>query len=272
VRLDLHLHTTRSDGAFAPEAVAAAAARAGLHAIAITDHDTADGVAPARAAAAREGRLRVLAGIELSCTEGGADLHLLGYGIDPADPGLSALAARLAVLRRERLGEIVARLNALGVAIGVTDVSPPAGNLAVGRPHVAEALVRLGSVSTVQEAFGRFLRDGGPAHVPHRGPAPADAIRAVHDAGGVAVWAHPGLEAARRFPEFRGLGLDGVEALRPTLAPTASAAMEHAARAAGLFITGGSDWHGAARPALGSWYVTEKHVPRLLARLGISTD
>ena len=122
-----------------------------------------------------------------------------------------------------------------------------------------------------QEAFSLWLRDGGPAHVPHRGPSPAVGIRAVHEAGGVAVWAHPDLGDARRFPDLRALGLDGVEALRPGLAPTASAAMEHAARAAGLFITGGSDWHGTPRPALGSWYVTEKHVPQLLARLGIAT-
>lgn len=272
MRLDLHLHTTRSDGALPPEEVAAAAVRAGLDAIAITDHDTTDGVAPARVTAVRQGRLRVIAGIELSCSDAGADFHLLGYGIDPAHGSLAAVAARLAALRRERIGEVVARLGALGVALRLEDVTVPAGNAAMGRPHIAEALVRRGYVPNAQEAFNLWLRDGGPAHVPHRGPSPAVGIRAVHEAGGVAVWAHPDLGDALRFPELRALGLDGVEALRPALAPTASAAMEHAARAAGLFITGGSDWHGTPRPALGSWYVTEKHVPQLLARLGIATD
>lgn len=238
--------------------------------IAITDHDTAAGVEPARLAAARPGPLRVIAGIELSCTSDGADLHLLGYGVDPAHPGLVAAAAALASQRRERVAEIIARLGTLGVAIGVPDVVTPEGNAAVGRPHVAAALVRLGAVTTVPEAFGRWLRDGGPAHVPHRGPSPEEGIRTVREAGGLSVWAHPAPEDTRRFADLRALGLDGVEALRPSLSPASSAAMAQAARAAELFITGGSDWHGSARPALGSWYVTEKHVSELLARLGIA--
>jgi len=271
MRLDLHLHTTCSDGLLGPEALVAAAAAAGLNVIAVTDHDTTAGVGPARRAA-QPGPLRVISGIELSCTDRGTDFHMLGYGVDHAHDSLTRVTARLATLRRERVADIVGRLAGLGVAITPDDVAPPPGNVAVGRPHIAVALVRLGKVATVQEAFARWLRDGGPAHVPHRGPTPEEGIGAIHLAGGLAVWAHPAPDDAARFGALRGLGLDGVEALRPPLAPALSLAIEQAARAAGLLISGGSDWHGAARPALGTWFVTERHIPRLVERLGIATS
>lgn len=268
MHLDLHLHTTCSDGALAPEALAAAASRGGLHAIAVTDHDTTAAVEPTRRAGAALG-LRVIPGVELTCELDGADVHLLGYGIDPAHDALHTLTDRLAAMRRERVAAIVARLRGLGVAITVEDVRPPERNVSIGRPHVAEALVRLGAVRHFQEAFARYLADGGPAYVPGRGPAVADGIAAVARAGGCSVWAHPDLEDARRFARLRADGLDGVEALRPSLAPVASAALESAAREAGLFVTGGSDWHGG-NPPLGSWYVTDRHVQGLLDRLGIA--
>ncbi len=267
VHLDLHLHTTCSDGAQPPEAVVGLARRAGLHAIAVTDHDTTAGVGPAREAGVREGVL-VIAGIELSCELEGAELHLLGYGVDPDHPGLRALTERRTGMRRERVGHIVERLRGLGVAITDADVRVPHANVSVGRPHVAEALVRLGIVRTFQEAFARYLRDGGPAAVPSRGPAVAEAIAAVAAAGGVSVWAHPSLEDAAAFPRLRAVGLDGVEALRPSLTPVQSSALEVAAREAGLLVSGGSDWHGGP-PALGTFYVTDRHIPALLERLGV---
>ncbi len=269
MHLDLHLHTTRSDGAMAPDCVPGAARRAGLGAIAVTDHDTTAGVRDARRAAEADGGPLVIAGIELSCRLDGGDQHLLGYGVDPDHADLGGITARMAELRRARIGEIVNRLGALGVRIAVDDVQAPEGCAAVGRPHVAAALVRLGAVRTIQEAFSRYLGDGAPAHVPARGPEMADGIRAVAAAGGVSVWAHPALEDARAFPRLREMGLDGAETLRPNLAPTASAALEHAARDAGLLVTGGSDWHGGP-PALGSWFVTHRHVRGLLERLGIT--
>jgi hypothetical protein len=270
VHLDLHLHTTCSDGTCGPEDVAARARKAGLHAIAITDHDTTAGVARAQRAGEAVG-LRVIPGIEISCTMDGGDLHLLGYGIDPEHPALTTITLRMRDLRRERLAIIVGRLRDLDVPIGVDDIRAPADNAAVGRPHVAEALVRLGVVRHQQEAFSRFLGDGAPAYVPSRGPAVADAIAAVAQAGGCSVWAHPSLEDARRFAELRGLGLDGAEVLRPSIAPTTSSALEHAAREAGLVVSGGSDWHGG-NPPVGSWYVTHRHVGALLARLGVPVD
>jgi predicted metal-dependent phosphoesterase TrpH len=267
LHLDLHLHTTCSDGALAPEALALAARHGGLDAIAVTDHDTTAGVGPARRAAGDRGPL-VIAGVELTCGLDGADVHLLGYGVDPGHPALQAVTDRLAVLRKERIAAIVERLRALGVAIAVADVRVPEGNASIGRPHVAEALIRLGAVRHFQEAFARFLADGGPAYVPARGPGVADGIAAVAQAGGCSVWAHPELADAARFSRLRDMGLDGIEALRPSLASVASSALESAAHEAGLFVTGGSDWHGG-NPPLGSWYVTDRHVRVLLDRLGI---
>ena len=184
-------------------------------------------------------------------------------------PAIAAFAARGAALRRERLAAMVARLNALGVRMRVEEVEVPPDCAAVGRPHLARALVKRGTVGTFQDAFTRFLADGGPAWVASRGPGVAEGIAAVHAAGGLSVWAHPALDDARRFAAARALGLDGVETIRPRVEPASSLALEQAAREAGLLFSGGSDWHGAP-PALGAWYVTEKHVGALLERLGIA--
>lgn len=269
MRLDLHLHSTRSDGALAPEAVVAAANAGGLDVIALTDHDTAAGVEAAAAAAAAAGGPRVVAGIELTCSLDGVEVHLLGYGFAPGHPAIAAFAARGAVLRRERLAAMVARLNDLGVPVREAEVEVEPGCESVGRPHLARALVRRGTVPTFQDAFTRFLGDGGPAWVPSLGPALAEGIATIRAAGGVSVWAHPALEDARRFAAGRALGLDGVETIRPRLEPAVSLALEQAARETGLLFSGGSDWHGAP-PPLGAWYVTERHVGGLLERLGIA--
>jgi predicted metal-dependent phosphoesterase TrpH len=270
LHLDLHLHTTCSDGHLAPEAVVAQAVRAGLHAIAVTDHDTTAGVGRALLAAAPTG-LRVIPGVELSVSCEGDEMHLLAYGIDPDHAAIAGVTERLGSLRRARIGVIVEKLTALGVAITVEDVQTPLGNTSIGRPHVAEAMVRMGSVRHIQEAFSRFIGDGAPAYVPSRGPDVVEAIDAVHEAGGVSVWAHPRIDDAKRFAKLKAMGLDGAEVLRPNLAPVTSSALEHSARDAGLFVTGGSDWHGG-NPPLGSWYVTHRHVSALLERLGIPID
>ncbi len=271
MRIDLHLHTSCSDGLLPPARVVQAARRAGLDVIAITDHDTLAGVAPAQAAAAADGGPRVVPGIELTCTRNGADLHLLGYAVDPAHPGLAGLAAGMIERRRGRALAIVAKLRALGVAIHADDVRSevPAGNAAIGRPHIAQALVRLGRVGSIQEAFSRWLADGGPAYIPSGGPPVAEGIRAVLAAGGCPVWAHPSNSDARHFAALREEGLAGIEALRPQQPPAECAALEQAARAAGLVVTGGSDWHGSPRQALGTWFVTDNHIAPFLRRVGI---
>ena len=252
----------------APEALPEAARRGGLHAFALTDHDTASGVRAAQAASRALGVL-VIAGTELTCDMDGREVHLLGYGIDPDDDGLAQLSQRRAAARRERLAAIVERLQRLGVAVGIEDVVVPPGNAAPGRPHVAEALVRRGVVRTIQEAFNRFLADGAPAFVPPGGTPVADAIAAVSAAGGCSVWAHPSLEDVPRFARLRDVGLEGIETLRPGVAPTVSLALEQGARECGLVVSGGSDWHGGPS-VLGTWFVTERHVRGLLDRLGVA--
>ncbi len=268
MHLDLHLHSTCSDGALAPAAVVAAARSAGLGMIALADHDTTAGIAAAQAAAGQGPA--VIAATEITCLRDGAEVHLLGYAFRPDDPGLAALTAAAGRLRWERMGEIVGRLRALGVAIDPADVACEPECASIGRMHLARALVRLGRVSSLTEAFGRYIGDGRPAHVPGRGPAVAEAIGVVSRAGGLAVWAHPSLEDAAHFPALAECGLAGIEALRPALDPHASVELEQAARAAGLLVTGGSDWHGAPRPPLGSWFVTEHHVGAFLQRLGVT--
>jgi len=268
MRLDLHTHSTCSDGTLAPEALVAAANAGGLDVLALTDHDTAAGVEAARAAAEAAGGPRIVAGIELTCSYDGEEVHLLGYGFAPGHPAVETFAERGAALRRERLAAMIARLNALNVRIRVEDVEVEPGCRSVGRPHLARALVKRGTVPNFQEAFVRFLGDGGPAWVPSRGPDLAEGIATIRAAGGLSVWAHPSLDESRRFVAARALGLEGVETIRPRLEPASSLALEQAAREAGLFFSGGSDWHGAP-PALGAWYVTERHVGVLLGRLGI---
>lgn len=269
MHLDLHLHTSCSDGLLPPAEVVAAARKAGLDVIAITDHDTLAGFAPAAAAAQALGGIRVLPALELTCVHDGADLHLLGYGVDPDNEALVRMAGGMTERRQARVGEIVARLRTLGVRIAPEDVVVPPGNTAVGRPHIAQALVRLGQVATVQEAFTRWLADGGPAYVPGAGPQVADGIQAVLAAGGCPVWAHPSVSDAPDFRKLRDAGLGGVETLRPNQPPSESAAIDQAARAAGLVTTGGSDWHGT-RPPLGSWFVTDRHVGPFLRCIGVA--
>ena len=270
MHLDLHLHSTCSDGSLPPLEVVRAARRAGLGMIALADHDTVAGVATARAAAAERGGVGVIPAAEITCELDGAEVHLLGYAFRLDDPGIATLAGQAAESRRARLAAMLERLRALGVAVTAEDVRSEPECASIGRMHLARALVRLRVAGSITDAFGRFIGDRAPAFVPSRGPAVADAIAAIHAAGGCAVWAHPSLEDARKFGQLRAGGLAGVEALRPSLDPVSSSAMEEAARAEGLFVTGGSDWHGGARPALGSWFVTERHVGEFLERVGIA--
>jgi predicted metal-dependent phosphoesterase TrpH len=270
MHLDLHVHSTCSDGALSPRDVVATARRAGLGMIALADHDTTAGTEPARAAAAALGGIGVITAAELTCLLDGTELHVLGYGFRSDDPAMMAITRRASIARRERMAAIVERLREMGVAIFTGDVVAEPECASIGRVHVARALVRLGAAGSVPDAFTRYIGDAAPACVPARGPDVADAIAALSAAGGCAVWAHPSLDDARQFARLKACGLTGVEVLRPSLDPVSSMALEQAARAEGLLVTGGSDWHGGARPALGSWFVTEHHVGAFLDRLGIA--
>ena len=267
MRIDLHLHSTASDGTLAPAALVRAAAAAGLDLIALTDHDTASGIAEARTVPAPP---IVIPGIEVSSTHGGAELHFLGYFIDPAHPALERFAHQAIARRRDRMEGMVRRLQALGVAIGIDEVIAEAGAeaTALGRPHLARVLVQRGYVQSFAEAFERYLADGGPAFLPTELLTPREAIDLIHDLGGIAVWAHPPADAVEPdLPHLVRWGLDGVECYRPRHTEADTRRLLDAARAHRLVITGGSDWHGGWHGRLGAFAVVDHQVEAFL-RLG----
>ncbi|MBL0940198.1 MAG: PHP domain-containing protein [Gemmatimonadaceae bacterium] len=241
--VDLQVHTTASDGALPPAAVVEAAAAAQLHAIAITDHDTVDGLAEAIHAGASHG-VRIVPGVELSTYFEKDELHLLGLHLQHPETMASALAA-FKVQRIERAAEIVQLLNAHSIPITMDAVLQEAGDGAVGRPHIARAMVAGGWVREFREAFDKWIGFGRPAYMPKTRFDVADAIALVHEAGGLAVWAHPG-EAATptRIERLRAVGLDSVECLHPSHPPYLVTRLVDYTDKAGLLPSGGSDWHG----------------------------
>jgi 3',5'-nucleoside bisphosphate phosphatase len=270
VRIDLHIHSTASDGSLSASAVVWAARAGNLHVIALADHDTIAGYADA-VAAARE-FIHVVPAIELSTVHADRELHLLGYFVDPVAEELLEYTRRAAGWREERMHRMIARLNELGHSVSFEAVLRVAGPGArtLGRPHLARALVETGRVPTVGEAFDRFLGDEGPAYVPVHLLTATEAIDLVHRLGGLAVWAHPRSDALER--DLAGLaasGLDGLECYRPRLGPADTARIESAAARHGLLLTGGSDWHGAWSGRLGEFAVTAEEVGPFLDRGGI---
>lgn len=240
---DLHMHSVHSDGEWEPERLVKAARRAGLVAIALTDHDTVNGVAQAQQAGEAHG-IEVISGVELSTWED-ADVHLLAYGVDVGCEELLHALGRSQRDRQERALRIVQRLEELGAPVSFERVLVEAGEGAVGRPHVARALVAAGHVGTVREAFDVYLADGKPACVQKRRLPTAEAISLVHRAGGVAVAAHPGTYGgADRLETARLAGLDGVEVLHSLHGANLVRQFTEYADRNGLAKTGGTDFHG----------------------------
>ena len=255
--VDLHMHSTASDGALPPRDVVGAAQRAGLSAIALTDHDTVDGIAEATRAGEELG-IRVVAGIELSAVDDGDEIHVLGLHVSHPEHLASALS-ELRETRRERAKTTVALLNALGVPVTLDAVFLEAGDGAVGRPHIARALVAGGWARDFRDAFDRFLGTGRPACVEKRTVTFAEAARLIHEAGGLAIYAHPGGGASRpELTELASLGLDGLEVRHPSHTADEIARLGSLADELGLVPSGGSDWHGAPEGyrALGSMRVS----------------
>ena len=257
-RIDLHAHTVVSDGTLTPTQLVELAAREGLAALAITDHDHVGGVEEARQAGERLG-VEVVAGIELSVAHPAGEFHLLGYLLDPEDATLLRALAGLREARAGRAAAIVERLRALGVEVALEDVTREAEaggggrGGAIGRPHVARALMRKGVVGSMKEAFDLYLADGRPAAVPKRKLDAREALALVHGAGGVAVLAHPvtveppqAREALVR--ELAALGLDGVEVMHSKHGAAEREAFGRLARELELVETGGSDFHGENKP------------------------
>jgi 3',5'-nucleoside bisphosphate phosphatase len=243
--IDLHSHSTASDGAQPPDRVVEEAARVGLVALALTDHDTLAGVPAAREAGGRLG-VRVIAGVELSVMDGEREIHVLGLHIQRVQELELDLAAVRAT-RRTRAERIVEKLNALGVPIATSAVFAEAGDGAVGRPHVARALIAGGWVRDQREAFDRFLGAGRPANVEKQRIGIDAGIRLIHDAGGLAVLAHPGQDGRReRLESLVARGLDGIEVLHPGHGAEDIARLGALAEFFSLLPSGGSDWHGAS--------------------------
>ncbi|MDR1808314.1 MAG: PHP domain-containing protein [Propionibacteriaceae bacterium] len=255
MRADLHVHSAVSDGTDSPAELVAAAAAAGLDAIALTDHDTFGGWDEALAAGERCG-VAVIPGIELSAHAEGphASVHVLGYAPDPANPALLAELELIRQGREARIPRLVAALNGLGLAVTLEEVQAQAGDAVVGRPHVADALVARGYAAHRDEAFARWLRDGGPAQVKRYTPDVARAVDLLHGAGAVVVLAHPwGRGGAAWLPEpvlealVRDHGLDGVEADHLNHDLRQRAALHALADRLGILATGSSDYHGLGK-------------------------
>ena len=271
MRLDLHIHTTASDGAWSPAAVARGAAGR-LDVIAITDHDTTAGIEAARQSA--EGlHLHVIPAVELSSTYRGRDIHVLGYFVDLAAPPLRAHEAHAETARERRMAEMIGRLRAQGVHVEMDAVLAAAGpeRASLGRPHLARALVAAGHAQSVPDAFDRWIGDGHAAFVPTALLDPAGAVGVVRAAGGIPVWAHPPIDLIDALlPGLVRAGLRGLEVYRPRIDAEQMGRLERTARSAGLVVTGGSDWHTPdAGSALGDFHVTGDELGRFLEEGGM---
>ncbi|MFJ4963656.1 error-prone DNA polymerase [Streptomyces sp. ADI96-02] len=265
MRIDLHTHSTASDGTDTPAELVANAAAAGLDVVALTDHDTVAG--HQEAAAALPDGLTLVTGAELSCRIDGVGLHLLAYLFDPDEPELARMRELVRDDRVPRAQEMVRKLRALGVPVTWEQVARIAGDGSVGRPHVAAALVELGVVPTVSDAFTPdWLGNGGRAYAEKREFDPFEAVRLVKAAGGVSVFAHPA--AVKRgdvVPEatvadLAAAGLDGIEVDHMDHDGPTRARLRGLARELGLLTTGSSDYHGSRKTVELGAYTTDPEI------------
>jgi 3',5'-nucleoside bisphosphate phosphatase len=253
--IDLHMHSTFSDGTLTPEELVAAGAAAGLSGMALTDHDTGAGL-PRFLAAAAAAKIRGVPGVEISVDSPTGSMHVLGYFIDPDEPRLAAKLAWIREGREDRNREILENLAKLGVPITMEEVAAFAGEDIVARPHFARAMVARGYVRDTQAAFDKFLAKGQPAYAERDRLAPEDAFQAILGARGVPVLAHP--QSLKVGPDklrtvlggYRDAGLRGIEVLYPRHSQDLRKAYARLAEEFGLVATGGTDFHGAVTPDL----------------------
>ena len=252
MRLDLHLHTTHSDGSLPPAAVLELAHKAGVTALSITDHDIVTGLPEAMEAGARLG-IEVIPGIEISSRYGPTELHILGYCLDWHDETLLKGLEGYRLARHHRNPQIVEKLRALGLDVTYEEIREIAGTDAVGRPHIARLLMQKGYVGSAKEAFDRYLADGAAAYVARELPPPPEAIAMIRAAGGVPVLAHPawvgGPEDIFRLCRYlKDSGLAGLEVHYSTHRPEQTTQYLDIAKRLDLLVTGGSDFHGVTKP------------------------
>lgn len=262
---DLHLHTSFSDGTWTPEELVLQAQKNGLSCIAVTDHDTVEGC-PGAAAACAAVKMEFIPGAELTAEQDDNEVHVLGYFLDMRNEKLLAEIARFQIVRQNRIHEMVTRVNELGVPLKAESVFELANCKSPGRPHVARAMVKAGYVKTLDEAFERFLKKGRPAWVPKSKISALDAIELVHQAGGLAVMAHPGLNRTDSIiPALVAAGLDGIECFHTKHSTAMSERYLEIADKHNLLVTGGSDCHGFSKgkPLIGTVKLPYEHVQKM---------
>lgn len=265
---DLHLHTYFSDGTFSPEELVGHGHRLGFAALALTDHDSVEGC-PRMAAACAAAGIDFIPGTELTAEHNNTEIHLLGYSLDTENQVLLSKIAKFQAVRQNRIHEMVARLNGLKVPLQVESVFALANCKSPGRPHVARALVKAGLVGSLDEAFERFLKKNRPAWVPKAKMSALEAIELIHQAGGLAVMAHPGLNRTDDvIPVLVEAGLDGIECFHTKHSTVTSERYLEIADKYHLLITGGSDCHGFSKgkPLIGTVKLPYEHVEKLKAK------
>src|SRR5882672_7923771 len=279
--VDLHTHTTASDGTYSPTELVAEAARRGVRVLAITDHDSTEGLPEALAEAESHRPLEILAGIEINCDVEGAEIHVLGYLMDWQAPWFQDFCREQRRERRERVYRMAERLAALDMPIDPDEVFALVKEGSAGRPHVAQVMVDRGYVKSVREAFDRYLSLNGPANVPRKRFTPVEAVRIIRRARGVPVLAHPGLaNRDELIPELVEAGLMGIETFYPEHSAGQTSAYREMCRHLGLVATGGSDFHGpsvggARHPGLqpvpeSAWRDLQSRLASLAAQPGAS--
>lgn len=245
--IDLHLHTTASDGRLTPGELVERVHAAGITVMSVTDHDTVAALIDVRRAATALG-IAVVDGIEVTAVHDRRDVHMLGYFIEPSDISLGVFLQEQRRRRVERIREIGARLARLGVPLDVDALIARVAQrpgASAGRPVIARALVRAGRVTSLQEAFDRFLGSGQAAFVPRTGKSPAEVLDVIHQAGGIASMAHPGVtRQPALMATLVGAGLDAVEVYHSDHTPDVTRELQQFATQHGLLVTGGSDFHG----------------------------
>jgi predicted metal-dependent phosphoesterase TrpH len=266
---DLHLHTQFSDGTFTPEELVLRAQQGGLACIALTDHDTVEGCARASVACAAV-KMEFISGTELTAEHQGTEVHILGYFLDTHNAVLLEKIAKFQLGRQNRIREMVAVLNRLGVPLAAESVFALANCKSPGRPHVARAMVKEKLIGSLDEAFERFLKKGRPAWVPKTKISALEAMALIHQVGGLAVMAHPGLNRTDDvIPNLVATGLDGIECFHTKHSTVMAERYLEMADKFHLLITGGSDCHGFSknRPLIGTVRLPYEHVERLKAKI-----
>lgn len=243
--IDLHMHSTYSDGQLTPGELVEIAAECGLAAVALADHDCLDGV-PEYVEAATKAGLESVSAVELSCIHHGRDLHILGYGVDVEDETLQEMLKRFCDTRENRGLKIVENLAGMGIDLDADSILEKAGAGALGRPHIAEALVEAGYAENFNEVFDKYIGEGCPAYVDKYKMSPEEAVKYIHKASGLAFVAHPGfyLDDMGGFNELLEEAFDGVEVYHSQHTPETARKLVKIARERGLLMSGGSDFHG----------------------------